>query len=624
MSGIFNSIVKRTLFALLIIGLVNFIYSFSRKETKTTESFINTAPPDTDGDGLTDDIDKDDDNDGIPDLMEDECEITGNFGPPPSRVTSSNAVTAIYSDYQGYWSSSTTNLNPKEFDNHSTLLAFEANGKTYATGVPNARLKDTNNNGRFDRIDTNNDGTGDKIIEETTWVAVQPVTRITNGIRLEARALDGNLSQANGPLLTSGGTPFNPYLYEGVRGLDMAYTIANIGNTWTFRLGGTTSGSYGDGIMDILLTQGALLTSGSNYNRLHLLDANGNYLGNGVEVIWNNIPEVGFSIVDQYNVNDSRNAANSKKGLRFAAVELSEFNLTETQKSQAVAFRLEISSGADPIFFAVNEGSFTPGCISIDTDGDGIANSLDLDSDNDGIYDAVEAGHGKTINSSGRVTGAVGADGIPNSVQATTQPDSGNINYNILDSDNNNIADYISLDSDADGCNDVLEAGFTDPDGNGFLGNNPISVNAAGVVTGQGGYTAPKDNNTDGKFDYRVASQRPTITTQPKNTTFFDGNAGTLNIASTHTTAFQWQVSINGGPFNDITDGPLYAGTNTNTLTVKEADFSMQNYQYRAVLTNSAYVCNSQNISTAAVTKVGVKTVISNRNQTYRVNKDTP
>ena len=615
------SIVKLVIL-LCVLSVINSIYSFSKKYFHTEKYISTEVLVDTDGDGLTDDIDKDDDNDGIPDLMEDECEFSESYATPPPSVISDNSVTAIYSDFKGYWSSKTSSVNPTAFDGHSTLLAFESMGKTYATGVVNSRMIDIDNNGRYDGIDTDGDGVKDVNIEETTWVAVKPVTRITKGIRLEARALDGNLTNASGPLLTSGGIPFNPYLYEGERGLDMAYTIANIGNTWSFRLGGSTAAAYNDGVMDILLTQGAKLTAGSNYNRLNLLDANGDYLGNGLEIIWDNIPIVGESVVDQYNPDDSKHAANERKGLRFAAVELSEFNLTSAEISKAVAFRLEISSGADPVFFAVNESSFTPGCVSVDTDGDGIPNSLDLDSDNDGIFDAVEAGHGKSIDSEGKVIGAVGADGIPNSVQATGQFDSGNINYSIADSNEDNVFDYMSLDSDSDGCNDVIEAGFLDEDNDGILGNTPVSVNSLGIIIEQGGYTAPRDGDADGVFDFRKKSSQPTISFKLQNKTLFDGRASNITILADNVTNYRWQLSTDAGnSFVDLVDNDVYAGVNSKTLTIKKAEFSMEGYRYRVLLENTGYLCSPYNSSTEVTVKVRVKTVIMNRNRAYRVIK---
>ncbi|WP_430409683.1 Calx-beta domain-containing protein [Kordia sp.] len=59
-----------------------------------------------------------------------------------------------------------------------------------------------------------------------------------------------------------------------------------------------------------------------------------------------------------------------------------------------------------------------------------------------------------------------------------------------LDSDNDGIINSLDDDSDNDGCVDALEAGHTDDDMDGVLGNSPVTVNSSnGRVTGQGGYT---------------------------------------------------------------------------------------------------------------------------------------
>ena len=97
-----------------------------------------------------------------------------------------------------------------------------------------------------------------------------------------------------------------------------------------------------------------------------------------------------------------------------------------------------------------------------DGDVDGVPNHFDLDGDNDGIYDAVEAGHDQA-HTNGALTAAVGQDGIPNSVQAAGQANSGTVNYTVSDSETvaDGIPDYLDLDSDGDGLPDNVEAQTT-------------------------------------------------------------------------------------------------------------------------------------------------------------------
>ena len=39
-----------------------------------------------------------------------------------------------------------------------------------------------------------------------------------------------------------------------------------------------------------------------------------------------------------------------------------------------------------------------------------------------------------------------------------------------IDTDGDGIPNHLDLDSDGDGCKDVQEAGFSDPDGDGIFG----------------------------------------------------------------------------------------------------------------------------------------------------------
>ncbi len=253
-----------------------------------------------------------------------------------------------------------------------------------------------------------------------------------------------------------------------------------------------------------------------------------------------------------------------------------------------------------------------------DTDGDGIFNRFDLDSDNDGIYDAVEAGHGQP-HTLGVVNGAVGTDGIPNAVQI--DPNGRFVNYTVFDSNSDGAIDSISLDSDGDGCNDVLEAGFTDPNTDGRLGANPVATNANGAVTsGSDGYTVPNDADGNGIFDYREAGMLPFITAQPMNNTICPGCTGSFLVTATNGDTYQWQ-HFAGGVWVNLSNSGIYSGTTTATLTVTNPTLANDNAQYRVIIQNLEYACG-QTVSNTTTLRVRVNTVITNRRITYRVNKD--
>lgn len=258
---------------------------------------------------------------------------------------------------------------------------------------------------------------------------------------------------------------------------------------------------------------------------------------------------------------------------------------------------------------------------AIDTDNDGVYDDLDLDSDNDGIYDVVEAGHDQT-HSGGRLTGAVGTDGVPDSVQASGQENSGTVNYTISDSDSDGNDDYTETDSDADGCNDADEAYANvnaDADDNGTYGTGTPSINADGSVQGAA-YTAPADGDTNTVFDFREASIAPAISVQPVDAATCPGCGTTFTVTATNADTFQWQ-RFNGATWDDISDTGIYSDSGTNTLTITNPTTANNGEQYRVLVSNSAYICSSEISNTVELT-IRVSSVITNRRITYRVNRD--
>ncbi|NAS11823.1 FG-GAP-like repeat-containing protein [Poritiphilus flavus] len=255
---------------------------------------------------------------------------------------------------------------------------------------------------------------------------------------------------------------------------------------------------------------------------------------------------------------------------------------------------------------------------SSDTDLDGIDDHLDLDSDNDGIYDVVEAGH-DIAHTAGKLTAAVGLDGVADSVQASGQEDSGTVIYTLLDSDGDSNYDFREGDSDNDGCNDADEAygdSNTDVDDNGMYGTGSPAVDANGSVTAAS-YPVPADANTNSTFDYREAASPPAISVQPADTTICPGCTGSFSVTATNADTYQWQ-RFNGSSWVDLADGGIYSGTATATLTLTNVTTAENGNQYRVVVSSTTYVCDVITSNTATLT-VAANSVITNRRITYRV-----
>lgn len=83
------------------------------------------------------------------------------------------------------------------------------------------------------------------------------------------------------------------------------------------------------------------------------------------------------------------------------------------------------------------------------------------------------------------------------------------------------------------------------------------------------------------------------ITTQPKDSTICAGGNANFNIVATGTTAYQWQVSTNGGStWSNIANTGVYSGATTNSLALTAPGTSMNDYRYRCIATNTANSCS--------------------------------
>lgn len=269
-------------------------------------------------------------------------------------------------------------------------------------------------------------------------------------------------------------------------------------------------------------------------------------------------------------------------------------DLIESQGSNYTAL-----SGVDTNLDGIDD-IFTSTFQPADTDNDGILNYLDLDSDNDGIYDLIESGcNAIDADLDGIIdlgTSSFGTNGLFDLLE--TSPDNSVINFTPTNTDSDTfIFNYIDLDSDADGCSDVIEAGFLDSNFDGVLGANlPPTVDLKGLVTSGVGYTVPNINY--------ITSAPIIIDQQPIDSASCESQQTiAFEVVASNITSYQWEVSIDGGTtWTALTNNTLYSGVNQSILSVVNATPSMLGYKYRVLLNRTGNSCNVySNVATLSI-----------------------
>lgn len=117
------------------------------------------------------------------------------------------------------------------------------------------------------------------------------------------------------------------------------------------------------------------------------------------------------------------------------------------------------------------------------------------------------------------------------------------------------------------------------------------------------------------------------ITLQPLASIICAGSNTTFTIATTGTViSYQWQESTNGGTtWNNITNGGIYSGTATTTLTLTGVLAAMNNNQYRCVVTGSCPAINSTpalltvNTAPAVTAQPANSTICATQNSSFTV-----
>jgi len=94
----------------------------------------------------------------------------------------------------------------------------------------------------------------------------------------------------------------------------------------------------------------------------------------------------------------------------------------------------------------------------------------------------------------------------------------------------------------------------------------------------------------------------PTITLQPTNKIICSGKNTTFKVGDSGSpTSYQWQEKVPAGSFVNITNGGVYSGATTATLTLTNVPTSMNTYSYQCVLTVAGCSTSTTSIATLSV-----------------------
>jgi hypothetical protein len=257
---------------------------------------------------------------------------------------SAQAVSEIITDYNGYWKSSSSQINAVKPDNHHNLLAFSFNGQRYSTGVNDALLTSRGDAfvaGSFRALPLND---------------VNPPVNGNTKIGLGSMA-DG---VANGPSNPPPSRNIPTYLGDGVNGLNLGSCIANLpAGTLMLSVSNLRPEMVGDGIPDILVTQVA--DPSSSYDRYEFTDVNGTRVGNYKDILLTNITPIGNWMADFYEATGSTilgsGFTNTQRSFRLWAADFSAFGITAADLPHIAYFRIGLSGNSDLAFVAYNNNS---------------------------------------------------------------------------------------------------------------------------------------------------------------------------------------------------------------------------------------------------------------------------
>jgi len=448
---------------------------------------------DTDGDGIIDSLDLDSDNDGILDLVE--------SGQDTSVVdTNNDGVLDSTTDADNDGLLDTADIDDSDINSLGTVIPID----TDSDGIRDFQDIDSDNDGLSDLvegiIDTSNDTDNDGMIDGTVDANGIPtlassVTRPTdtdNDNVPNYRDLDSDndgltdISESNGTdvdgngLIDRNGILTDPSSFP-VDGNGTINVLVPSNPKLPSILDSNSDGvlddnndTDGDGIPNVTDeedntygTSPLVDTDGDGISNEYDLDDDNDGITDLVEFDGNPIRDT-----DSDGIIDSLDLDSDNDGLLDLLESGQDVSSVDRDGNGVLDSIIDADNDGliDVVDVNANDATSIGNIVPIDTDRDARPNFQDVDADNDGIADMIEAGipSSNDANNDGMIDGAIDENGIPTAVTIVLNP---------VDTDNDGIEDYKDLDADNDGLTDADEAGTVDTDGNGLVDNNGILTN---------------------------------------------------------------------------------------------------------------------------------------------------
>ena len=173
------------------------------------------------------------------------------------------------------------------------------------------------------------------------------------------------------------------------------------------------------------------------------------------------------------------------------------------------------------------------------------------------------------------------------------------------DVDGDNIPDYLDLDSDNDGCFDVIEAGNEDPDNDGLAGTSPLVYNpnsASSAISAYGtvnnlSRTQPLDNDNNGTYDFQEAGTSATLSQDftAASAVLCEGEQLFLTFKSTDAENVLWEVDTNADGIFESADalGTIANDGDAYEFLINDVTTALDQAVFRARLNKDSYACTT-------------------------------